>query len=187
MAKKASAESVAADMSPPNYRGAVQIIRGAIVKKKEKIQGINSEIGDQWGKVEGFKVNKKAGQIFATLDKLEHSDRMEIMRSLNGLMDAAGWEEDDSDLVDDMEDNVVHLRLGKPAVTEGGEDELNEQGEDPAIADLCDAITDNPKPIDGLTDEIIAKAAAKKAALNAAAAKPVTEKFTGDNSDLAGE
>jgi hypothetical protein len=183
MAKKASAETVAADMRPPNFRGAVQIIRSAIVKKKAAIQGINSEIGDQWGKVEGFKVNKKAGQIFATLDKLEHEERMDIMRSLNGLMNAAGWDEEDADIVDRAEGNVVTMRFGK-AGDEEVDDGAPANGEDPEIAALCDTIDTNAQT---QKSEVAAAADAKKLELDAAAKAPVREAFTGDNSDLAGE
>lgn len=139
MAEKASADRVAADMQPANYRSAVQLIRHAIQKKKEKIAGINGEIADQWAKVEGHKVNKKAGRIFATLDKLEHEERLDIMRSLNGLIDAAGWEETASDLVDAAQGNVVPLRVGgakddDPADPEREMDDLEKDLEAPVEA-----------------------------------------------------
>jgi hypothetical protein len=183
MAKKASAEAVAADMRPPNFRSAVQIIRGAILKKKAAIQGINSEIGDQWAKVEGYKVNKKAGQIFATLDKLEQEERMDIMRSLNGLMDAAGWDDENADMVDRAEGNVVAMRFGK---SDDGASQASEagNGEDPEIAALCDQID-----ADGhaAKSDVAAAADAKKQQLDAAAKAPVNEPYTGDNADLVGE
>lgn len=192
MAKKASADIVSADMAPPNWRGAVQIIRHVITKKKEKIQGITSEIGDQWGKVEGYKVNKKAGQIFAALDKLEHPERMDIMRSLNGLIDAAGWDEESEDLVDAAEGKVVHMRFGKSSAEEGA-DEGNGNGEDPEIADVAAAIeADQTKSDDA---EKVTEAAnvrkGKFKGLDAARSHlgnaDQQEPYTGDNSDLANE
>lgn len=188
MAKKASADIVSADMAPPNWRSAVQIIRHVITKKKEKIQGITSEIGDQWAKVEGYKVNKKAGQIFAALDKLEHPERVDIMRSLNGLIDAAGWDEESEDLVDAAEGKVVHMRFGK--TDEGDEGKTAEgTGEDPEIASVAAAIE-----ADSGAAEVSEKANVRKgnfkgldAARSHLGAKDPEPAYTGDNTDLAAE
>lgn len=114
MGSKATDNKVAADMSPPNYRGAVQRLR-TIKTKKEKIAGVNGEIADIYAKVEGHKVNKKAARIFLILDTLDASDRNDVMRSFDGLCDAAGWDTEAADLVDQAEDNVVPLRVSRPA------------------------------------------------------------------------
>ena len=118
MADNASAENVAADIRPPDFRGAVKKIR-TVKAKKAKIAETNGDIADIWAKVEGLKVHKKAGKWFAILDELEPKERQDILRSMRGLIDAAGWE-DDTDLVDRADGtNVVSLG-GKPG---GGGDE----------------------------------------------------------------
>lgn len=109
MGSKASTTNVAADMSPPNYRAAVQRLR-TIKPKKEKIAGVNGEIADIYAKVEGHKVNKKAARIFLVLDQLDAADRLDVMRSFNGLCDAAGWETEGEDLVDQAQGTVVPFR-----------------------------------------------------------------------------
>lgn len=115
MGSKATDNKVAADMSPPNYRAAVQRLR-TIKTKKEKIAGVNGEIADIYAKVEGHKVNKKAARIFLILDSLDGQDRLDVMRSFNGLCDAAGWDTEAEDLVDQAEGNVVPLRVSKASV-----------------------------------------------------------------------
>lgn len=200
MADKASADRIAADMQPPNFRAAVQLIRHAIEKKKTKISEINGEISDQWSKVEGHKVNKKAGRIFSVLDKLEHEERVDIMRSLNGLMDAAGWAETEGDLVDKATGNVVHLRAGRAAAQQDDGDDDDNGGEDGSdMAEIEAAIAEPAKPRRGRKPAEPGKADAETGVANAAAAardrirgalgaKPdEQEAYTGDNSDLAGE
>lgn len=194
MAKKASAAGVAADMRPPNFRSAVQTIRHAITKKKEKISGINGEIAGEWGKIEGFHVNKKAGQIFASLDKLEHVERVDIMRSLNGLIDAAEWDKEIEDLADRAEGNVVHMNFpgGTPA-GEGGGDTL-ENGEDAEIAAVAEEVgkSDAAEAAKATVGKKAGLAKDKLAGLDAARGHlsgeaPKDPAYTGDNSDLAGE
>lgn len=194
MAKKASAEVVAAGMRPPNFRGAVQIIRHDIEKKKTKIQSLNGEIGDKWGTVEGYHVNKKAGKIFAALDKLEHVERVDIMRSLNGLIDAAEWDKDVEDLVDNAEGTVVHMRFGKDQGGEGGEeedaDENNEDEEIEAVAaeiEKTDGKTAAAETVGrkaGLAKDKLRGLDAARSHLGGAPAEPP---YSGDNSDLAAE
>jgi hypothetical protein len=212
MAVKASGDRVAADMAPPNYRGAVQLIRHGITKIKNRIQGLNKDIGEQWGKVDGMKVNKKAGQIFAALDKLEHEERVDVMRSLNGLIDAAEWDKTSTDLVDAAEDNVVHLRVGGEAGAESGEPEAaGEPGEDPEFANLAREISgEEAPPADDfeMSEEelagqagrtpaadpepapetgVAAAASRRRRQLSQEAGGEGGEPYTGDNSDLAGE
>jgi hypothetical protein len=111
MANKATADGVQRDMQPPNFRAAVQRIR-TIPGEKKKIAERNEKIGETWAAVEGFKVDKRAGKAFATLDNLEPHERAAYMRSLNGLIDAAGWEESFQDLVDSAEGTAVSMRVG---------------------------------------------------------------------------
>lgn len=207
MANKASAESVQRDMQPPNYRAAVQKIR-TVQAKKDKLGSINGEISDIYAKVEGHKVNRKAGKIFYALDRMEAEERQDVIRSLNGLCDAAGWDENHEDLVDQAEGNVVPLRFG------GGQTEDSEDLVDEALADeagegddvdaaLADDFTEASaeelaaqagrtesktkdrarKKLDDAAPAPGTGAAAMKA-MKEAAEKPVP--FTGDNSDLAG-
>ena len=165
MAKAANAANVAADMRPPNFRSAVQLLRG-IDKKKEKIAGVTAEIGDIFAKVEGHKVNKKAARMFVTLDNLEPEDRVDIMRSLNGLIDAAGWEETAADLVDKAEGNVVAMRAGfsRPDGEDGDE---GEDGDDTGENDAADAAD-----FEEASDEELAQQTMRK------------QPYTGDNADL---
>lgn len=198
MAERASRDKVAADMQPPNFRSAVQLIRHSIEKKKAKIQGINSEIGDDWAKVTGHKVNKKAGVVFGMLDKLEHDERTDFMRSLNGLIDAAGWDQEAADLVDAAEGNVVHLRVGGSSET-GGAREGEDGGGDAEMREVEAAFEEGTKSRrGGKAKDDAGAAAGVKARAEAAKAKVADqilgtgkkadpEPFTGDNSDLAGE
>lgn len=202
MAERASRDRVAADMQPPNFRSAVQIIRHAIEKKKSRVQSINKEIGEEWAKVTGFKVNKKAGAIFGMMDKLENEERTDIMRSLNGLIDAAGWDKETADLVDEAEGNVVQLRVGGSSETGGakGDDDDDEragedEGDDAEMAEveaaLAEPVKRGRKPKSEAAEEVTNRAAEAKAKVAAKImGKPATdpvETYTGDNSDLAGE
>ena len=119
--KKADPSKLAADMSPPNYRAAVQRLR-TIPAKKDKIASVNGDIADIYAKVEGHKVNRKAARIFVALDKLEKAERDDIMRSFDGLADAAGWDEESADLVDQAQDNVVPLRMRGGGAPDAGSD-----------------------------------------------------------------
>ena len=203
MAERASRDRVAADMQPPNWRAAVQLIRISIEKKKAKVAEVNSAIGDDWAKVEGYKVNKKAGRIFGMLDKLENEERVEIMRSLNGLIDAAGWDKEAADLVDEAEGNVVHLRVGGSSETGGAkEDDDEREGEDEGgeaeMAEVKAAIAapakSGRKPKASAAEDVKnraneAKAKVAEQILGKPSVSNVTppETYTGDNSDLAGE
>lgn len=129
MGSKATDTRVAADMQPPNYRAAVQRLR-TIKTKKEKIAGINGDIADVYAKVEGHKVNKKAARIFLILDALDGPDRMDVMRSFNGLCDAAGWAEEGADLIDQAEGTVVPFRA------KGGDAEQARDDVDAALDQL---------------------------------------------------
>jgi len=120
MAKRATTETVQADMQPPNYRGAVQRIR-SIKAKREKIGSVNGEIADIYAKIEGMKVNKKAAKIFDVLDRLELVDRNDVLRSFQGLVDASGWEADAEDLVSSADGNVVPMRFNRSAAEVAGD------------------------------------------------------------------
>ncbi len=132
MARKATADNVRADMQPANFRAAVQVIR-TIKAKTDRISGINGEISKIHATVEGYKVNRKAGRIFLVLDKLEPDERSDILRSLNGLFDASGWDKTEEDLVDQAEETTNVLRL--PTFS---------HGEKPAGDALGEALGDNP-------------------------------------------
>lgn len=122
MAKRATTDTVQADMQPPNYRAAVQNIR-SIKTKREKIAGVNGEIAGIYAKIEGFRVNKKAAKIFDVLDRLDLVDRNDVLRSFQGLVDASGWESDAEDLVSDADGNVVRMRFNKSAAEPADENE----------------------------------------------------------------
>lgn len=111
MAKTASTETVQSDMQPPNFRAAVQKVR-TITAKRDKIGSVNGEISDIYAKIEGHKVNRKAAKIFYSLDRMEAVERNDILRSLEGLLDAAGYDEEArEDLVDQIpKGRVLPLR-----------------------------------------------------------------------------
>lgn len=152
MAKAANPASVAADLTPPNYRAAVQRIR-TIPAKKEKVASANGDIADIWAKVEGHKVDKHAGKAFLRLDALDPEDRLRFMRDLNGLCDAAGWPETDSDLVDRAEDKVVQMRVGKDRDDDGGDQGGGDGGEGGAGGEDDDEPEANAAPA-GVTDAL---------------------------------
>ena len=132
MADKATADNVAADIRPPQYRKAVQTMRSSIKSKKERVAKINTEIAEVWGTIDGYKVNRQAARIFMQLDKLKEEDRVDVMRSLNGLIEHAEWPDQSTDLVDEAEDNVVQMRVGgSGGGGEGGGEGGEESDEEP--------------------------------------------------------
>lgn len=145
MAKKADSASVSDAIRPADFRGSVQLIR-TIPALKEKIQSINGQIGEIWSRVDGKKVDKAAGKIFAKLDKLTPEDRVKTMRALNKLIDSAGWDESAADLVDIAENNVVAMNAGgrraKPVPDlesgKGGDDD-DKESDPPAVSIPLDA------------------------------------------------
>lgn len=206
MANKASAAAVQGDMQPPNYRAAVQRIR-TIQAKKDKIGSVNGEIADIYAKVEGHKVNRKGAKIFYALDRMTPEERQDVMRSLNGLCDAAGWDDNHEDLVDQAEGNVVSMRFGGGQAD--GDADLDEaiaeeagKGDDvdEALAEDFTEATDEELAAQAGRAESKTKERARKklddaapapgtGAAAIAAMKKAAEEgvpFTGDNSDLAG-
>lgn len=132
MAANASDDRVRADIRPPDFRAAIAKIRTQLVAKKKRVGEINGEISDIWAKIEGHKVNKGAAKTFAKLDGMEHVDRADFIRSLNGLMDASGWPKEATDLVDGAEGKVVQMHVGQGNDNEEGEEEPDpEVDEDP--------------------------------------------------------
>lgn len=123
MAANASDDRVRADIRPPDFRAAIAKIRTQLVAKKKRVGEINGEISDIWAKIEGHKVNKQAAKTFAKLDGMEPIDRADFIRSLNGLMDASGWPNDATDLVDGAEGNVVKMHVGQGNDNEPGADD----------------------------------------------------------------
>lgn len=184
MAERASRDRVAADMRPPNWRAAVQVIRVSIEKKKAKIAEVNSAIATDWASVEGYKVNKKGGRIFAMLDKLEKPERDDIMRTINALADAAGWDKEITDLADQAEGKVVHLRVG----VQGDDDRAGEgEGDEDEMAEVEAAVAEPAKGKGARSVAARAAEAKAKVAEQILGTKPEDETYTGDNSDLAGE
>lgn len=140
MGNKATTDKLAADMSPPNYRAAVLRLR-TIKVKKDKISSVNGEIADVYAKVEGHKVNRKGAKIFMILDGLEAAERADVMRSIDGLADAAGWHEEEQDMVDQAEGKVVHMRFGKDGTGTDTQDSGDQDDDSEAQIDALDAET----------------------------------------------
>lgn len=145
MGSKATTDKVAADMSPPNYRAAVQRLR-RIKVKKDKISSVNGEIADVYAKVEGHKVNRKGAKIWMILDSVDAAERNDMIRTIDGLSDAAGWDEEAKDMVDLAEGTVVHMRFGKDGVgpapgNEGGsgDDEIDTLADEIAAGTAADS------------------------------------------------
>lgn len=187
MVTKANSENLAADMSPPNYRAAVQRIR-SIPAKKVKVSSINGDIADIWSKVEGHKVFKQAGRAFLKLDGMEHVERMRFMRDLNGLIDAAGWPTEDEDMVDMAEGRKVQMRVGASGDPDpDDEDDLDlDDDDDSDEGDSQGIDLDAPGKEDkeGAGGQRSAGFLARaRRHLNVVPAEP----YTGDNSDLAGD
>jgi hypothetical protein len=189
MANKASADKVQADMQPPNFRAAVQRIR-TIQAKKDKIGSVNGEIADIYAKIEGHKVNRQAARIFYALDRMEADDRADVMRSLNGLCDASGWDSTEEDLVDQAEGTVVELRFGgtrSPAVDDSDldvdealADEASDEGDD-----LSEVLAGDDFQ-EATAEELAAQAGrSPDKAKSRAREKLDAAPFTGDNADLA--
>jgi len=197
MAERATPERVASDMSPPKFRQAVQRLR-TIKPKKERIAGINGEIGGIFDAIEGFKVNKKAAKIFMALDGLEPSEQQDIFRSLMGLIDSAEWGA--GDLVDRAEGgdgNIVRPQFGRRSEQaeedDGGLTEALAGVETPAAASDDESAAEPAASDDGAANPK-PKRRSPKAALDAAKAAfeagkapdtaPPVETYTGDNADL---
>jgi hypothetical protein len=163
MAVRATSDQVAADMRPTDYRKAVQTLR-TIQPKKEKIGEINGTISGIFATVEGLKVNKKGARIFLALDRLEAADRADVIRTVTGLSDAAGWDAA-PDLVDSAE--------GKDTVVKFPGGEKNAEKEK--------AEAKPPRS----TTRNAAKAAQDRAKAHLGVpVDPHSQPYTGDNSDL---
>jgi hypothetical protein len=173
VAKKATSDGIAADLKPKSFREAVERLRG-IDSKKAKISSINGEIADIYAKATDGSggIMRQAARAFVAIDGMEPADRLMFMRDFNGLADAAGWESEGTDLVDQAQGNVVKLRL--PGGEAAGADAWDEGGEE-----ISDEMADEAAKLDEQT-----KAKGKGRARSAA---DKGEPYTGDNSDLAGD
>ena len=128
MAEKATKEKVASDLRPPSWKAAIARIRTTFQPKKDKIASINGEIADMWGKVEGSdRVNKVAAKFWHKLDKMEGPERLDVMRSFNGLAANSGWPDVEVDLVDAANGDQVNMRLGGAAENDADEDEDDDE------------------------------------------------------------
>lgn len=179
MAKAASSDRVSADMKPTDYRGAVKRL-GGIAAKKAKQQSIAAEIGDIYEKCAGVHgVDKRAAKIFHALSKLTPEDRLLVFRDIDGLMSAAGYDDNGADLVDQSQNRVVHMRFGQgqePAV-EGGES-IDDEIE--AIADDGSQVASDDDFVEATEEEL----AQQQGRADSAAKDRAKEAFNGDNSDL---
>ncbi len=127
MAKSASVENVQADMQPPNYRAAVQKVR-TLQAKKDKIGSLNGEIGQIWAQTEGHRCNKKGAKIFYTLDRMEASERNDVLRTLEGMLAAAGYDEEArEDMLDKIPKGSV-LPMRRTMTAEEGQAEIEDAG-----------------------------------------------------------
>lgn len=186
MARAASKDTVAADMRPTDYRGAVKRLE-TIDNKATKQQKIAKEIGDVYSAIEQFcGVNKLAGKIWRSLKKLEGPERLEVFRDLNGLIDAAGWEREGGDMVDQAQNNVVKFGFpGGDGQDDGDDgepgDELNPE-EQPTDADGFEMPPEELAQQEGRGRLNKARERAKGAAAAAAEAPPAPP---ADDSDLA--
>lgn len=116
MAKKADKDRVRADLAPPDYEGAIEIIRNRIQAKKNQVSGINGEVSGLWDQIEKKGVNKEGARVFLKLDGLEEPVRNDVLRTIQAMSAAAGWDKA-GDLVDKITDNVVQMPApaAKPA------------------------------------------------------------------------
>jgi hypothetical protein len=126
MADAANDDSVGAAIRPPQYRKAVQDIRGRIEPKRDKVSSINGEIADAWAKIEGLGCNKIGAKIFQKLDQLEPDERADVLRTIQGMISVSEWPEL-NDLVDQAEGNTASYNL----VGGGSEEEEDEPEEEP--------------------------------------------------------
>ena len=189
MAQAAKGGNVAADMKPTDYRGAVNRMK-AIKAKSDKQKAIAGEIGDIYSKCEGLHgVNKMAAKMFYALSKLEAPDRMLVFRDLNGLLDAAGYETEDADLVDQSQGNVVSMRFKDPETENESVGAVDVDDEIEALADDGEQLPPDDDFEEASEEELAqqtgrAETAAKRRAAEAIG-KGDPEPYTGDNSDLA--
>lgn len=130
MARSATNGTVSADMRPTDYRGAVKRLE-TIDNKATKQQKIAKEIGEVYSACEGIcGVSKVAAKMWRALKKLEGPERLEVFRDLNGLIDAAGWDRQGADLVDQAQNNVVHVGFGNGNGDGSIDDEVDVDGDD---------------------------------------------------------
>ncbi|QTH19643.1 hypothetical protein HRJ34_14795 [Rhizorhabdus wittichii] len=130
MAEKASKERVASDLREPNFKGAIALIRKDFEDKKSRKARIDKDIGEMWGKVEGYGVDRAAAKLFAKLEKMEEPERQSFMRSFNGLAQHADWPDVVVDLVDSAEGKVLQMRLGADARAVTGDDDEDDDDDD---------------------------------------------------------
>ena len=113
MAKAASRDGVTADLKPVDFKKGLDIIRNRIKAKKDHVSSTNGEISALWDQFEKLGINKKGGRIFLSLDGLEVSERNDVLRTLNKLAEAAGWDTA-GDMVDKAEGKSNVVEMPKP-------------------------------------------------------------------------
>jgi hypothetical protein len=131
MAKAATTDSVANANRLPAFKAVLTILRVEMKKKKDRIAGINGEMADLWGRVEGHKVDKLGAKMFMMMDKLEPDERVAAMRSFDELCDLAEWPEMAADLADLAEGKEVPMRMGQSEGAKEVEKELDDEDTKP--------------------------------------------------------
>lgn len=127
MARKADKDRVRGDLTPPNYEGAIEVIRDRIVAKKGQVGKVNGEISGLWDQIEKMGVNKEGARIFLRLDGLEEPLRNDVLRTIQAMAAAAGWDKK-GDMIDQAAGNVVQMPTpankskDKPAKPKKGEE-----------------------------------------------------------------
>jgi hypothetical protein len=115
MAKTANSANVKRDIEGPDYKGAIDLVRGRIRSNQSESRSLaqdNSTLYKRIDKEHG--VHTGAAKDFAKIDGMAPEKRTDYLRSLLGMLGFAGYDNFD-DLVD---------RAQKPAPTGEGKDKV---------------------------------------------------------------
>jgi hypothetical protein len=163
MARTANAENVKRDVEGPDYKGAIDLIRGPIRTNQSDSSSLGQENSTLYKRIDKqMGVNRGAAKAFAAIDGMAPEKRDDHLRSLLGLLKHAGYGE-----FSDLVDRAQSVQPSKP--NPDGDPDFDEVDGPPADdSDLREAGGSEPAP--GEADGT----AAVKATARAGKTKPLS-------------
>lgn len=181
MAKTANSENVRRDVEGPDFKGAIELIRGPIARNKSDSSSLGQDNSTIYKRIDKqYGVNRQAATMFASLDGMQADKRTDVLRSLFGLVQNAGYGN-----FDDLVDRAERAASEKPAATAEAKPALPDHPSDDS--DLVKAGGEDPAP--GEADGTAGAKAEIKVGRGPKAGKPLSgpdalAKVRGDASHL---
>lgn len=102
MAKAANNENVGREIEGPDFKGAIELIRGPVAKNKSDASSLGQDNSTIFKRIDKqYGVHRGAANTFASIDRMQKDKRVDYLRSLLGLLSNAGYD-GFNDLVDRM-------------------------------------------------------------------------------------